>query len=60
MLVDKIPVFMENMLKGILFLNYILNLIGRIMYFIKLSELYGKVCSVQDYNQLNTALPPKM
>ena len=56
MLVDKIPVFMG---KGILFLNYSVNWNGRVMSFVELSELYGKVCSIQKYNQLITALPQK-
>ena len=57
MLVDKIPVFMGKMFeKGILFLNDIVNCNGRVMSFV---ELYGKVCSFQEYNQLITALPQK-
>ena len=60
MLVDKIPVFMGKMFEnGILFLNDIVNGNGRVMSFMELSELYGKVCSIQEYNQLITALPPK-
>ena len=60
MLVDKIPVFMGKMFeKGILFLNDIVNWNGRVMSFMELSELYGKVCSIQEYNQLITALPQK-
>ncbi|CDR00723.1 unnamed protein product [Oncorhynchus mykiss] len=59
-LVDKIPVFMGKMFeKGILFLNDIVNCNGRVMSFMELSELYGKVCSIQEYNQLITALPQK-
>ena len=60
-LVDKIPAFMGKMFeKGILFLNDIVNCNGRVMSFMELSELYGKVCSIQEYNQLITALPQKM
>ena len=60
-LVDKIPVFMWKMFeKGILFLNYIVNWNSRVMSFMELAELYGKVCSIQEYNQLITALPQKM
>ena len=44
---------------GILFLNYIVNGNGRVMSFMELSELYRKVCSIQEYNQLITALPQK-
>ena len=59
-LLDKIPVFMGKMFeKGILFLNDILNWNGRVMSFMELSELYGKVCSIQEFNQLITALPHK-
>ena len=59
-LVDKISVFMEKMFeKGILFLNYIGNWNGRVMSFMELSELYRKVCSIQEYNQLITALHQK-
>ena len=54
MLVDKIPVFLGKMFeRGILFLNYI------VMSFMELSELYGKVFSIQEYNQLMTALSQK-
>ena len=45
--------------KGILFLNYIVNCYGRVMSFMELSELYGKACSFQEYNQLITTLPQK-
>ena len=60
MLVDKIPVFMGKMFENcILFLNDIVNWNGRVMSFMESSELYGKVCSIQDCNQLITELPPK-
>ena len=60
MLVDKILVFMGNTFeKCILFLNYIVNWNGRVMSFMELSELYRKVCSIQEYNQLISALPQK-
>jgi hypothetical protein len=59
-LVDKIPFFMRKMFEnGILFLNDIVNCNGRVMSFMELSELYWKVCSIQEYNQLITALPQK-
>jgi hypothetical protein len=54
------PVFMGKMFeKGILFLNDIGNLNGRVMSFMELSQLYGKVCSIQEYNRLITAIPQK-
>jgi hypothetical protein len=59
-LVDKIPVFMEKIFeKGILFLHYIVNCNGRVMSLMELSELHRKFCSIQEYNQLTTALPKK-
>jgi hypothetical protein len=59
-LVDKIPVLMGKMLeKGIFFLNDIVNCNGRVLTLMELSELYGKVCSIQEYNQLITASPQK-
>ena len=58
--VDKIPVVMGKMFENcILFLNYIVNWNGRVMSFMELSELYGKVSSIQEYNQLITVLPQK-
>jgi hypothetical protein len=44
---------------GKMFEKGFLNLNDRVMSFMELSELYGKVCSIQDYNQLITALIQK-
>ena len=55
----KTPVFTGKFEMCFLFLNYIVNWNGRVMSFMELSELYGKVCSIQQYNQLITALPQK-
>jgi hypothetical protein len=56
---EKIPVFLwERCLKSVFcFVNYIVNWNGRVMSFMELSELYGKVCSIQEYNELITASP---
>ena len=55
------PIFLERMFKeGTLFMNDIVNNDGRIMSYNKWIQVNGDVCSIQNYNQLITALPQKL
>ena len=55
----KKNVFFNTFIKGIIFVNYIINRTGGVLSHMQLTQTYGNVCSTQNYNQLIAALPQK-